>query len=464
MAERTKPGLLQVVRNAIWNPKADTRGKEFQFDSQEQLQNFLDQGGYEKNSGETITVKKSEGLDTVYSCLNAIAQDVAKTEAPVKKKVDGIKVVQYQNPIHKALNVRANKYMSSFNWLYLMAYQLESFGNSFTGINRLPNGSIELVPLMPYDVTVHVSEGELYYEWKGKTFHSRDVLHFKLFSEDGVIGLSPLLHNAKLMGYKQKQDRYSVRVIGVKPPGFVSGEGTAQQFQDNIKSWNNHMSGDDPTGIPYMAGQNVKFNPLMIPPNEGQHLETKEYSDKKICAIYRVPLSKIQFTENIKYANQEQQDVDYVKDCLLPIFKMMEQEMDYKLFSERNKQISDPLYVKFNIWGNVRADLKTRTDFYQTMVNSGVMTADEVRMDIDMPPQEDGLGSVPYIQGAMMPKTTQQFASINNSNEDNQSNQDEAEPTADEERFFEKFTKYLEKRNNGSTIQDNGQVRGPDNI
>jgi len=409
MSER--PGLLQVIRNSLWNPNHDERGQTFNFSTIEQLGEFMG-GKYDSESGEDINERKSNQLDTVFACINTISQDVAKTKSPVKKKRNGINEI-VNNSINYALNKQSNRLMTAFHWKYIMTSHVLGWGNGYSGILRHPNGDIELIPLMPWQVSIHEVDGVIYYEYLGVKHHQRDILHFKLFTEDGVVGISPAMWNIKLMGYKIKQDRYSTRAIGVKPPGFVSGDATSEQFEANIKSWNNHMSGEDPKGIPYMNGTNVKFNPLMIPPNEGQHLETKQYTDTKICSFYRVPLSKIQFTENIKYSNQEQQDIVYTKDALIPIFEMMEQELDCKLFKESNKRASEPFEIVFNVWGNIRADLKTRTDFYRTGRTLGFLNADEIRSQIDMSPIGDGLGSDYYIQGAMMPLKTQKDAMLN---------------------------------------------------
>lgn len=417
-----KAGLFQIIRNSLWNPKHDERGQTFSFSNYESLSDWF-LNNKDSDSGEDITERKSNQLDTVFACINTISQDVAKTKSPVKKRTNGINEI-VNNRVNYAINKQANRLMNAFHWKYLMVSHTLGWGNGYSGILRHPNGDIELIPLMPWQVTIHDIDGVIYYEYLGVKHHQRDILHFKLFTEDGIVGISPAMWNLKLMGYKIKQDRYSTRAIGVKPPGFVSGDATAEQFEANIKSWNNHMSGDDPKGIPYMNGTNVKFNPLMIPPNEGQHLETKQYTDTKICSFYRVPLSKIQFTENIKYSNQEQQDIVYVKDALIPIFEMMEQELDCKLFSESNKRAANPYGIVFNVWGNIRADLKTRTDFYRTGRTLGFLNADEIRSQIDMSPIGDGLGSDFYIQGAMMPLKTQKDAMLNsqesmvNDNED----------------------------------------------
>lgn len=406
-----KPGLLQIVRNSLWNPKHDERGRTFNFSTLEQLSDFMG-GRTDSDSGEDISERESNQLDTVFACINTISQDVAKTKSPVKKKRNGINEI-VNDSINYALNKQANRLMTAFHWKYITTSHVLGWGNAYSGILRHPNGDVELVPLMPWNVSLHDVDGVIYYEYLGTKHHQRDILHFKLFTEDGIVGISPAMWNIKLMGYKIKQDRYSTRAIGVKPPGFVSGDATSEQFEANIKSWNNHMSGDDPKGIPYMNGTNVKFNPLMIPPNEGQHLETKQYTDTKICSFYRVPLSKIQFTENIKYSNQEQQDIVYTKDALIPIFEMMEQEISCKLFSESNKKATNPFEVVFNVWGNIRADLKTRTDFYRTGRTLGFLNADEIRSQIDMSPIGDDLGSDFYIQGAMMPLKTQKDAMLN---------------------------------------------------
>ena len=92
--------------------------------------------------------------------------------------------------------------------------------------------------------------------------------------------------------------------------------------------WKQSMSGDDPKGIPAL-NFDFDFHPLMISPNEAQNLETQEYTDQKICGIYRVPLEKISNIKDLKTYSSEHIDISYVKGGLSPILQMMKEEIDY---------------------------------------------------------------------------------------------------------------------------------------
>lgn len=447
--QSNRPGILRSLRDYFWNPSytpetptEEQRGN-FSFGDWGSFVKWLNGDQEDYDSGETITERKAQRLDTVFNCLNRLGQDVAKTESPIKQEKDGYKQVIKTHPSYKLLNVKANRFMTAYTWKYITVFHMLGWGNAYSGIIRDEFGThLEYVPLMPWETEVQVIDGDIFYLNNGIAHPQRDVLHFKMFTEDGVNGLSPLMWNAKAMGYKIKQDRYSVRSIGVKPPGFLSGTATGPQFESNVKQWNNHMSGPDPTGIPYLTGDNLKFNSLMIPPNEGQHLETKQYTDVKICGMYSLNISKIGFTENIKYDNLEQNDISHVKDALVPIFTAIEQELDCKIFTEENYDIENPLYVKFNLWSNIRADLKTRGEFYSFMRKDGVFNADEIRGDMDRAPIPNELGQTYYIQGAMMPLETQKDAALNKGQ-------------VSEERMFQLFDEYAEgkwKREENTTV------------
>jgi phage portal protein BeeE len=76
-----------------------------------------------------------------------------------------------------------------------------------------------------------------------------------------------------------------------------------------------------------------------------------------------------------------------------------EQELTYKLFTQR--ELEKGYYIKFNVNAILRADPKTRYEGYRIAIQSGFMTANEVRAleEMEALPGGDKL----LVNGNMMP-------------------------------------------------------------
>jgi HK97 family phage portal protein len=81
------------------------------------------------------------------------------------------------------------------------------------------------------------------------------------------------------------------------------------------------------------------------------------------------------------------QSQEFVSYSLMPYLTRIELEMNIKLF--RRTEIGKK-YVKFNVNGLLRGNIKDRSEFYSKMIQSGVMSINEIRAKEDMNKIEDG--------------------------------------------------------------------------
>ncbi len=65
----------------------------------------------------------------------------------------------------------------------------------------------------------------------------------------------------------------------------------------------------------------------------------------------------------------------------MPIVKVLEQEINMKCFTEAEKKNT---YVKFNMNGLLRGDIKSRAEFYTSMRQNGAIDGNEIRSLEDM--------------------------------------------------------------------------------
>jgi len=395
-----KPAILQSFFNRfIYNPEA--RGLSF---SQNGLQAFYDYIGYTKtDADEDVSVEKATRIETVFSCINALSQDVARLPLRVRQKTDKGRV-DITNNISYLLKRRPNPYTSPFNFWYTVVFHAFAWGNGYALIVRNKRQPYELVNVHPSHVQCVKVDGEIYYRVEGiePLIKQTEMLHFKMYSFDGIVGVSPLLWCANTMGYRIKQNKYKARVIGERPPGFISFAENlnAEQIKQAQEMWRSQTQGKN-LGKTGVLSHGAKYNQLSMDPESTQMIESLDLNDEQITGIYRVPPTVIQKYKDSAFKGPDQQDSVYLKYTLSPILTMIEQECDYKLFSEANKMSESPLYTKYNVKEMLRGSLKEQGEWYKLMITLGLMSFNEVREMEDAPPFEGG--DMRVIQGAYVP-------------------------------------------------------------
>lgn len=388
--------LQDVWNKYVWSTSVKSDGSNFTLKSPEAVARFM---SYEDDfAKERVSERRAMGLAAVYTCMNVRSQTVASLPVNVIREEKAGNISIPDHPVYYPLAHQPNNYMTSANLFLSAMLNADGWGNSYIIINRNGRGevrSLTLVPAHECDDVV-VEDGFAWYKMRGEMYNSRDVLHFRWFSLDGLHGISPIRQNAMLMGKILKSERYSTYALGKRPPGVLSYEGqlTPPQKAENRKTWEEDLAQGR---TPILSGRH-HFDSFMINPVEAQYVQTEALTDKKVYGIFRVPPVFAQDYERATHTNAEQSDLIFAKHTITPIVRMIEQECNMKLFSEREKKTT---FVKFNLNGLLRADTQTRAAFYTAMRNIGGMTGDEIREREDMPKYEGG--DIMTIQGANVP-------------------------------------------------------------
>jgi len=148
-------------------------------------------------------------------------------------------------------------------------------------------------------------------------------------------------------------------------------------------SWNQSAMNAGTKLLPF----GFKYQRITITPDEAQFIETRKFQAEEICRIYNVPPVLVQLPSQTTYNNVEQQNLMFARHTISPWTKRIEQEIDRKLIQSFERP---EIYSKFNMNDLHRGDLAARTNYYQQMLQSGVMSINEVRSKEQMNPVEGG--------------------------------------------------------------------------
>ena len=348
-------------------------------------------------AGEVVTQRNALTNSTVFTCVNVRGNTIASLPCNVIQESDNKKTVLTDHAAYYLVSQEPNSYMSAANFWKTVMLHVDVWGNAYAYITRDSRRNPTSLDLWePWNVTVTVNEGQVWYSYNGGEFVSgRDVLHYRFYSWDGICGRSPVLENRNTIGMAMKLDRYSAMLMGSRPPGVLSYEGnlTPEQRAENKKQWGAGGASD----VKILSGR-WKFDPIMTPSGDSSFDIQKKYIKTELCGIWQMPPTFVQDFERATFSNAEQMDLVYAKHTVTPICRNIELENNMKLFFEREKANT---YTKFNMNGLLRGDIAARQAFYQTMVNTGVMNRNEARSLEDLNPYPDGDNFL--VQGAMVP-------------------------------------------------------------
>lgn len=346
---------------------------------------------------EKVTVNSALRVSSVYTCVNVPSMTISSLPINVVQEQGNKKEQLIDHAVYWLLSQEPNGYMTAANFWLAMMVNVRSWGNAFAYINRDSRQNPSSLDIWePWKVTIHKSEGKLFYSYDGgEMIPARNVLHYRFFSFDGICGVNPIHQNANTIGQAIRLDRYQSLITGARPPGILSYEGNLSPEQ---KSQNKKEFQDGSRDSVKVLSGRWHYDAIMTQPEAAQFVQAKAGIERQIYGIWQLPPSFAQNLERGTYNNVEQGDLGYAKHTISPICTNIEKENNMKLFFEKEKATT---YTKFNMNGLLRGDLAARQAFYQSMINIGLMTRNEGRSLEDLDPYDGG--DVPLVQGAMIP-------------------------------------------------------------
>ena len=364
-------------------------------------------------SGKSVTVQSAIQLSTVYACVRVISETIASLPLGIYETVNDGNEKATDHPLYRLLHDEPNSEMTSFVFREVMLAHLLLYGNSYSQIIRSgKNQVIGLYPLLPDHMDVdRDSKGNLTYTYTtsdGKTvlIKPRDVLHIPGLGFDGVMGYSPIALEKNAIGLGIASEEYGSKFFsnGARPSGILTHPNTVKNPKALRESWNSAYGGSSNSNRVAILEEGMKFEPIAIPNNEAQFLETRKFQVDEICRIFRVPPHLVGNLEHATFSNIEHQSIDFAVHTIRPWLVRIEQAMNRALLSDQEK---GRFFVQFNIDGLMRGDYKSRMEGYAIGRQNGWLSANDIRaLENQNPiPKEEG-GDAYLVNGNMISIST----------------------------------------------------------
>jgi HK97 family phage portal protein len=353
-------------------------------------------GGKRTKSGVTVTTKTALSISMVWSCVKILSESLSGLPLKLfEDATEGRKLVSGADPALKLLR-KPNPYMTMLNFLKFVVVNMALRGNAFALIERNRNGdAIGFVPLDCNTVTIDTDDELIYWVTPkdGDRFavSPENMLHFKLFSLDGVVGLSPIEYQAETMGLAKAGQQWSSRFMrkGGFTGGYVIYENflTKAQQAQVMEKFPDVRKGDvDDIGKMAILQGNPKIVPAGLSQRDAQFIESQQFQEEALAGIYGVPLwlANRAGKTSIMGSNLEQQLTGFITFGLKPYIDAVEDEFNDKVYRKLSR------FVEFTVEGLLRADSAGRSTYYGSALGgsggSGWMTINEVREKENLPP------------------------------------------------------------------------------
>lgn len=351
-------------------------------------------------AGVPVTTDSALSYSAVWACVRLISEHIAMMPHRVYQSNGDRREVASSHGADHLLYRMANPETTSFDFKQSLLAAALTGGNGIAEIESLRNGEPGALWQFEWDRVnpTRTSSGNLIYEISNggaaNTYLRPDqVLHLKGFSRDGIVGLSVIAFARQAISLGIAMEHFGAAFFGngAIPGGVIEwtdGAVTPDEWgpdaAKNLKgTWKKEHRGAGSNGGVAVLEPGQKFKQVTINPEEAQFLESRKFGVTEICRWFGVPPHKVADLERSTNNNIEAQNIEYVTDCLMRWAVRLEQEINAKL-------LRGNYYNKINFNSLLRGDLKTRQEYYKTMMDRGVYSINDVLGLEDKNPVEGG--------------------------------------------------------------------------
>lgn len=316
----------------------------------------------------------------IFSAIRKIAGDIADTSITyTDTSTQGKRVERLLN---RAPNENSNAW--SF-WFAIMCSCLLN-GNSFAEIEHNPTGQVTGLMFLPNDeVTVQAdtATGKLTYKFNSKALASSDILHFKVFTQDGQTGISPIYSLRNQISVQSAKNDLIKHFFSKGSLGnsVLTIHGTDIDTDAKNRVREKFLQANSNNNGVVVLDDNTDFKNLPVDKSVLETANSIDWTTREVAAAFGLPV-EILGVEN-EHSNNEQSMLNYLQSTLTYYFKCIVSELDAKLASQNNN-------FTFDTSSLFTSDPTVSFMMYENAVKNGLLTPNEARIKLGLKPLNGG--------------------------------------------------------------------------
>lgn len=344
-----------------------------------------------------------------YICLKHLSETMSKMpweKRQLTKKKGKERILD--NEMDILLNLRPNPYMQATTFWSTVELNKIHHGNAYIYLEtNKNNGKIKYLWILPSasmeiwidDDGILGKEDGMWYIWndsrtgKRYSFSKDEIIHIKThMTFDGLAGmpmreiLKAQINTGKssigFLNRLYKNNMFGSKVIvhytgELNPEAETALAGKLEQYSKNTGSGK---------FIPLPYGVQAQLLDMKLA--DAQFFENNKVSALQLAAALGIKPNVINDYTKSSYSNSESQQVDFYVNTLQPLFKSYEQELTYKLLTD--KELKQGIRLEINEKILFKMDNSTQAEVYSKYLNNFGMTPNEVREELNLPYIEGG--------------------------------------------------------------------------
>lgn len=350
---------------------------------------LLDSGVIPSFRGGYLGISALRNSD-VLTAVSIVSGDVSRFPLVITDSSTD-EVVDLAN-IEYLMNTKVNKRLSAYQWKFSMMVNAILTGNAYSRIVRDP---ITNEPAMfefyaPSQTQVDTSDPDNiiyrftpYNSSMQKICGFEDVIHWKFFSYDTIMGRSPLLSLGDEIGLQesgvstlQKFFKSGLKGSIIKAKASnLSAEARRKMREDFERA----QAGAD-AGSPIIVDSTMDYQPLEVDTNVLNLINSNNYSTAQIAKALRVPAYRL--AQNSPNQSVKQLADDYIRNDLPFYFEPITSEFELKLLDDAQRH-------QYRIGFDTKSVNGLPITDVNTAVNGGLWTGNEGRTELGKKPLKD---------------------------------------------------------------------------
>ncbi len=347
-------------------------------------------------SDTSIDSKTVFQVNAVYSAVSLIADTISTLPLDCFIRIDGQRRAFRPKPSWVEKPDMALPRVAFYNSV-IVSLLLD--GNAFVRVFSNRAGEVvNLVVLNPRTVTIKRNgQGRLVFTVEGeeKTLSQEEMIFIPDVLRPGTIrGVSRVEALKENFGLALALEKFASTFFGngTNLSGVIETDSnlTKEQAENLRNSFDNAHRGwrrGHRTGI--LSG-GAKFKTTQIDPESSQSIEARRFAVEDVARAFNIPANMLNIPGTTTYASVEQNNIQFITHTLRPIVQKLEDAFSPLMTRYPGGETA---FIKWNLDGLARADIQARTSAYSTMIQSGVMSINDVRRLEDMSDIDDPAAS-----------------------------------------------------------------------
>lgn len=397
----------------MW-PFTPIREERASFTQNASAQDLIQFFGIDGRALPSVTTDNALQVPAVWAAVSFLSRTLAAVPLHVYRQ-SGEDSVRVKGGLATLIHEAPNEETTSFKLRQYFWQQVFTGGRGLIWIERSGPNIVGLWTMDPTKTKITRDKGKTTYQMGDlPAYPARDVIDVPfMLKADGLAHYGPIAQGQKAIQLAIAMNDYGssffagggippLAIKGPMPAGKEAMKRAQEQIQQSIEA--SRESNVPITNLP----PGYELTPIGFDPDKGQMTEGRRFQIEEIARLYNLPPVFLQDLTHGTFSNTEQQDLHLVKHLVAQWAQSLEEEMNLKLFGQRN----GGRFVEHNLDGLLRGDFATRMDGLSKAIQNGILTPNEARKLDNRPalPNGDDL----LIQGATVPLGQQNMGNTNN--------------------------------------------------